>query len=304
MVVLVDRSTLGASEVLATVLRQKVKAELVGERTFGHAGRLGSAELSTGGSLLFTEAFYTGPDKEPIKEALKPDLLVDERSRTYLEKDVPMSELILKRAIRRLRGEDDGDGAEGRLTGEPPGSPQHGSSTYPPVPRRSKGMSGFWLFVLGVLMGAGVLYFGFGDSSRSIPADDREASAGDVAEEPSEEAPRRERPAVASPGQPEATPVTAAGTASAEGRGTEIASVSTAPGRIALVIDDLGRDVDGARHPGGARACRSPTPCCPSRSRRKRWLRSCGGGARRCSCTCPWSRATARIRVPGRCAWG
>lgn len=106
MVVLVDRSTLGAAEVLATVLRQKVKAELVGERTFGHAGRLGTAELSNGGRLLFTEAFYTGPDKAPIQEALKPDLLVDERSRTYLEKDVPMSELILRRGIRRLRGEE------------------------------------------------------------------------------------------------------------------------------------------------------------------------------------------------------
>lgn len=106
MVVLVDRSTLGAAEVLATVLRQKVKAELVGERTFGHAGRLGTADLSSGGRLLFTEAFYTGPDREPLQEALKPDLLVDERSRTYLEKDVPMTELILRRAVRRLRGEE------------------------------------------------------------------------------------------------------------------------------------------------------------------------------------------------------
>jgi carboxyl-terminal processing protease len=104
IVVLIDRSTLGAAEVLATVLRQKVKAELVGERTFGHAGRLGTAELSSGGRLLFTEAFYTGPDKAPIQDALKPDLLVDERSRTYLEKDVPMSELILRRGVRRLLG--------------------------------------------------------------------------------------------------------------------------------------------------------------------------------------------------------
>ncbi|HBL29925.1 MAG TPA: hypothetical protein DD490_24060, partial [Acidobacteria bacterium] len=50
-VVLVDRGTLGAAEILATVLRQKVKAELVGERTFGHAGRQGAADLSTGGRL-------------------------------------------------------------------------------------------------------------------------------------------------------------------------------------------------------------------------------------------------------------
>lgn len=104
MVVLVDRGTLGAAEVLATVLRQTVKAELVGERTFGYAGRQGSAELSTGGRLLFTDAFYTGPDKQPLNEALKPDLLVDERSRTYLEKDVPMTELILKKGVRRLLG--------------------------------------------------------------------------------------------------------------------------------------------------------------------------------------------------------
>jgi carboxyl-terminal processing protease len=104
VVVLVDRGTLGAAEILATVLRQKVKADLVGERTFGYAGRQGMAELSTGGRLLFTEAFYTGPDKKPIREALRPDLLVDERMRTYLEKDVPMSELILRRGVERLLG--------------------------------------------------------------------------------------------------------------------------------------------------------------------------------------------------------
>jgi carboxyl-terminal processing protease len=106
VVVLVDRGTLGASEVLATVLRQKVKADLVGERTFGYAGRQGMAELSTGGRLLYTDAFYTGPDKKPIREAIRPDLLVDERVRTYLEKDVPMTELILRRGVQRLLGED------------------------------------------------------------------------------------------------------------------------------------------------------------------------------------------------------
>ena len=107
MVVLVDRGSLGAAEVLATVLRQKIKAELVGERTFGYAGRQGSADLSTGGRLLFTDAFYTGPDKQPLNQELTPDLLVDERSRTFLEKDVPMSELILKRGVRRLLGDDE-----------------------------------------------------------------------------------------------------------------------------------------------------------------------------------------------------
>jgi len=105
-VILVDRGTLGAAEIFATVLRQKEKAELVGERTFGHAGRQGSAELSSGGRLLFTEAFYTGPDKQPLNKALKPDLLVDDRSRTYLEKDTPLGELILRRGVRRLLGQE------------------------------------------------------------------------------------------------------------------------------------------------------------------------------------------------------
>lgn len=105
-VILVDRGTLGAAEVFATVLRQKEKAELVGERTFGHAGRQGAAELSTGGRLLFTEAFYTGPDKKPLNEALKPDLLVDERSRTYLEKDTPLGDIILRRGVQRILGQE------------------------------------------------------------------------------------------------------------------------------------------------------------------------------------------------------
>jgi carboxyl-terminal processing protease len=106
IVILVDHGTLGASEVFASVLRQKAKAELVGERTFGHAGRQGMADLSSGGRLLFTDAFYTGPDKKPLKEALKPDLVIDERSRTYLEKDVPIGDLILKHGVHRLLGED------------------------------------------------------------------------------------------------------------------------------------------------------------------------------------------------------
>ena len=104
LVVLVDRGTLGAAEILATVLRQKARAELVGERTFGHAGRQGAAELSKGGRLFYTEAFYTGPDGKPLQEALRPDVVVDERSRTLLEKDLPMSDLILERGVRRLLG--------------------------------------------------------------------------------------------------------------------------------------------------------------------------------------------------------
>lgn len=103
VVVLVNRTTLGAAEVLAAVLRQKLKADLVGERTFGHAGHQGVAELSNGGRLFFTEAFFAGPDAKPLSESLQPDLSVD-RTRSFVERNVPLDELILKRGIDRLQG--------------------------------------------------------------------------------------------------------------------------------------------------------------------------------------------------------
>lgn len=107
LVVLIDRGTLGPAEVFATVLHQTLKADLVGERTFGHAGRMGTAQLSSGGRLLYTEAFYTGPDHKLLNEGLKPDVSVSERSRTYLEKDAPLSELILRRGVRHLLGQEE-----------------------------------------------------------------------------------------------------------------------------------------------------------------------------------------------------
>jgi carboxyl-terminal processing protease len=105
LVVLVDHGTAGPAEVFASVLRQRAGAELVGERTLGYAGHRTSADLSTGSRLFFTDAFYTGPDRKPINEPLKPDLLVSERNRTLLEKDLPMSELILRRGVRHLLDE-------------------------------------------------------------------------------------------------------------------------------------------------------------------------------------------------------
>lgn len=105
LVVLVDRGTLGASELLATILAQKLQAEIVGERTFGYAGRLASADLSSGGRLVYTDAFYAGPDKKPLDAALEPDVPVDERSRTFEDKDTPLDDLILKQGLRRLVAE-------------------------------------------------------------------------------------------------------------------------------------------------------------------------------------------------------
>lgn len=102
LVVTVNRGTLGAAEVLASILDQRAGAELVGETTFGHAGRLERADLSTGGGLFYTGAFFTGPDGEPLIEGLEPDQVVDSFLRGYEEREVPTSELILRRGISRL----------------------------------------------------------------------------------------------------------------------------------------------------------------------------------------------------------
>lgn len=109
LLVLTDRATLGAAEVLSAVLRQKVGAELVGSRTFGHAGRESMVELSTGAVLLLSDAFYTGPDLEPIDEPLDPDVRVSDRSRTFSEighdgEDLDeLPDVVLEKAIEHLK---------------------------------------------------------------------------------------------------------------------------------------------------------------------------------------------------------
>lgn len=107
IVVLIDRGTLGAGEVLATVLRQAAGAKLVGDDpTFGHAGRSAVVDVREGGKLELTDAFFSGPDKKPLREGLQPDLTVDERVRSFAEKDVPLATVVRERALRLLLGED------------------------------------------------------------------------------------------------------------------------------------------------------------------------------------------------------
>lgn len=107
LVVLVSRGTLGAAEVLARVLQEKAEAKLVGERTFGYTGRQDIAELPSGGRLIYTDAFYTGPDREVPEGGLEPDERVSYTSRSFDERDLPIRELILQRGIRLLLEDDD-----------------------------------------------------------------------------------------------------------------------------------------------------------------------------------------------------
>jgi carboxyl-terminal processing protease len=98
-VVLVDRGTQGAAEVFAQILRQRGGAKLVGQPTFGFAGRSKVIDLDSGGSIVLTDAFFTGPDGKPVDEGLEPDVLVGDRARSFKEIGESINDLILERAL-------------------------------------------------------------------------------------------------------------------------------------------------------------------------------------------------------------
>jgi len=101
-VVLIDRGTQGPAEVFATVLRQGVGSQLVGRRSFGHAGRQRLLSLSDGSQLLLTDAFYSGPDGKPIDRSLDPDVVVSEFNRRRMEEEITLDELTLERGLELL----------------------------------------------------------------------------------------------------------------------------------------------------------------------------------------------------------
>lgn len=100
VVLLQDRGSQGAAEVLVAVLSSRERVTVLGERSFGHAGQLGQERLSGGGLLEFTAAFYTGPDGEPITEGRVPDHVVRRR---FVGEEGDADALYLEEALRVLR---------------------------------------------------------------------------------------------------------------------------------------------------------------------------------------------------------
>ena len=100
LVLLIDRGTLGAAEVLVAVLQQKLDAEMVGEPTFGFAGRVRRIPLNAGGDLWLTDAFYTGPDREPLNDSLEPKVRVSSRRRGIAADDEAGEEGAEDAAVR------------------------------------------------------------------------------------------------------------------------------------------------------------------------------------------------------------
>lgn len=100
--VVVDGGTQGPAEILTAILKQSLSATLVGQPTFGLAGRLGRIELPSGGQVMTTDALFSGPDGEPIDEHLRPDEIVRGTLRTLKDDSASLDDLMLERAVEVL----------------------------------------------------------------------------------------------------------------------------------------------------------------------------------------------------------
>ena len=72
------------------------------EPTFGLAGRQGLIDLPSGGQVVMIDAYFAGPDGEPIDERLRPDEVVRE-SFTASKEEGAIDDLMLERAVEVLR---------------------------------------------------------------------------------------------------------------------------------------------------------------------------------------------------------
>lgn len=100
LVVLVDRGTASASEVLAGALQDHGRAVIVGERTFGKGSVQSVLSLRNGGGLKLTTARYYTPSGRSIQaEGIEPDLVVASEMRVIANGDVRKREADLERHL-------------------------------------------------------------------------------------------------------------------------------------------------------------------------------------------------------------
>ena len=78
LVVLVNGNTTAAAEVLASALQDNQRATLVGQTTMGKGSVQVVRELSFGGALRYTAAYYLSPQGRAIDGlGVAPDIIVD-----------------------------------------------------------------------------------------------------------------------------------------------------------------------------------------------------------------------------------
>ena len=77
LVVLIDRGTASAAEIVAAALQDRNRAVIVGERTFGKAAVQDLSELSNGAAIELTIGYYLTPNGKRLEgQGLDPDILV------------------------------------------------------------------------------------------------------------------------------------------------------------------------------------------------------------------------------------
>jgi carboxyl-terminal processing protease len=92
LVVLVDRGSASASEIVAGALRDSERGTLVGERTFGKGVFQELEPLSNGGALDLTVGSYYLPSGENISETgIKPKIKARDRPRTRQDEALPIA---------------------------------------------------------------------------------------------------------------------------------------------------------------------------------------------------------------------
>ena len=80
LVVLIDRGTASAAEIVAAALQDRNRAVIVGERTFGKAAVQDLTELSNGSAIELTIGYYLTPSGKRLEgQGLDPDILVSSK---------------------------------------------------------------------------------------------------------------------------------------------------------------------------------------------------------------------------------
>ncbi|HEX2923602.1 MAG TPA: S41 family peptidase, partial [Chloroflexota bacterium] len=100
MVVLVDRGSASAAEIVAGALQDHQRARLVGEKTFGKGSMQSVHVLSDGSSVHVTIAHWLTPNERPIDgNGLLPDVAVE-----LPEAPTQGSDAVLEKAVEMLTG--------------------------------------------------------------------------------------------------------------------------------------------------------------------------------------------------------
>lgn len=106
LVVLVNRGTASASEILAGALQDNDRALLVGDRTFGKGLIQSLFDLSDGSGVAVTVAKYETPDHHDInKLGIEPDKLVEAIALTKNPKDLKKAQKVSQAAIGQVAGD-------------------------------------------------------------------------------------------------------------------------------------------------------------------------------------------------------